>query len=109
MRSRSILVVDRDDPDVRELLTLVLGAEGHQVTAATDGVAGIDLVERGALKPDLVIADFNLPGGADGMQVAARVRAASDRPVPVVISPGISRRRPWPGSRVTTAFTSPSR
>ncbi len=87
LRSRSILVVE-DDPDVRELLTLVLGAEGHQVTAATDGVAGIDLVERGALKPDLVIADFNLPGGADGMQVAARVRAASDRPVPVVILTG---------------------
>ncbi len=87
LRSRSILVVE-DDPDVRELLTLVLGAEGHQVTAATDGVAGIDLVEQGALKPDLVIADFNLPGGADGMQVAARVRAASDRPVPVVILTG---------------------
>ena len=86
-RSRTILVVE-DDPDVRELLTLVLGAEGHQVTAATDGAAGIDLVERGILKPDLVIADFNLPGGADGMQVAARVRAASDRPVPVVILTG---------------------
>ena len=70
------------------MLTLVLGAEGHQVTAATDRAAGIELVERGRLKPDLVIADFNLPGGADGMEVAARVRAASDRPVPVVILTG---------------------
>ncbi len=42
MRSRSILVVE-DDPDVRELLTLVLGAEGHQVTAATEEWPGSTL------------------------------------------------------------------
>ncbi len=86
MRSRSILVVE-DDPDVRELLTLVLGAEGHQVTAATDGVAGSTLSSaRSQAGPRH--RRFQPSGGADGMQVAARVRAASDRPVPVVILTG---------------------
>ena len=83
----SILVVE-DDPDVRELLALLLDAEGHRVTTAFDGLAALELVEKGILKPDLVIADYNLPNGMDGLQVAARLRIASKRAVPVVILTG---------------------
>ena len=83
----SILVVE-DDPDVRELLALLLAAEGHHVTTAFDGLAALELVGKGMLKPDLVIADYNLPNGMDGLQVAARLRTASRRPLPVIILTG---------------------
>ncbi len=85
--ARNILVVE-DAPDVRELLALLLEAEGHYVTTAFDGFAALELVGKGIFKPDLVIADYNLPGSMDGLQVAARLRAALNRPVPVVILTG---------------------
>lgn len=83
----AILVVE-DDPDVRELLALLLEEEGHEVTTAFDGVAALELVSKGLLRPDLVIADYNLPNGMDGLQVAARLRSALNRPLPVVILTG---------------------
>jgi two-component system, chemotaxis family, CheB/CheR fusion protein len=85
--THAILVVE-DDPDVRELLAMLLEVEGHRVTTAFDGPAALELVEKGMLKPDLVIADYNLPNGMDGLQVAARLKSALSRPVPVVILTG---------------------
>ncbi len=86
-RGCKILVVE-DDPDVRELLALLLEAEGHHVTTSFDGFAALDMVEKGILKPDLVIADYNLPKGMDGLEVAARLRRTSGRAVPVIILTG---------------------
>jgi two-component system, chemotaxis family, CheB/CheR fusion protein len=83
----TILVVE-DDPDVRELLAMLLEAEGHQVITAFDGPSALDLVRKGTVKPDLVIADYNLPSGMDGLQVAAGLRTASGRLVPVIILTG---------------------
>ncbi len=83
----AILVVE-DDPDVRELLALLLDAEGHHVTTAFDGPAALELVGKGTLKPDLVIADYNLPNGMDGLQIAAGLRSVLNHFVPVVILTG---------------------
>ncbi len=83
----SILVVE-DDPDVRELLAFLLEAEGHQVTTAFDGLAALELVDKGTLDPDLVIADFNLPKNMDGLEFATRLRDKMKRPVPVIILTG---------------------
>jgi two-component system CheB/CheR fusion protein len=87
MTSRAILVVE-DDPDVRELLALLLDVEGHRVTTAFDGPAAVELVEKGTLKPDLIIADFNLPKGMDGLQTVAKLRGISKRAVPAIILTG---------------------
>ncbi len=83
----AILVVE-DDPDVRELLALLLEAEGHRVTTAFDGFAALELVGKGTLRPDLVIADFNLPRDMDGLQVAAGLRSALRYTIPVIILTG---------------------
>jgi two-component system, chemotaxis family, CheB/CheR fusion protein len=87
LRGGLILVVE-DDPEVRELLELLLKEEGHPVATAPDGVAALDLVARGTLRPDLVLADFNLPGGMDGLQVSAKLRESLGRQVPVIILTG---------------------
>jgi two-component system CheB/CheR fusion protein len=83
----AILIVE-DDPEVRSLLKLLLEDEGHHVAAAPDGVAALELVARGAIRPDLILADYNLPGGMDGLQIAARLREKLHQQIPVIILTG---------------------
>lgn len=87
VKSSSILVVE-DDPDVRELLAMLLQAEGHEVTTAFDGFDALELVGKGRIAPDLVIADYNLPNGMNGVQIVAKLRAASGLHLPAVILTG---------------------
>jgi two-component system CheB/CheR fusion protein len=83
----TILVVE-DDSEVRDLLAIALTAEGHRVVTAVDGVAALQLLETKALQPGLVISDFNLPNGMDGLCVAATIRARLGRSVPVIVLTG---------------------
>ena len=83
----SILIVE-DDPDVRELLEIFLRDEGHEVATAYDGVRARDLVAGGMARPDLILADYNLPNGMNGTEVATLVREELGRPVPTIILTG---------------------
>jgi len=87
MQKCSILIVD-DDPDVRELLELFLKGEGHRTATAPDGVAAMALATRGSIRPDLILADYNLPHGMNGLQVAAKLRDDLHRAVPIIILTG---------------------
>ena len=87
-RTKGTILVVEDDPDVRELLLMLLDGEGHKVVTAQHGLAAIDLVATGGVKPDLVLADYNLPNGMHGLQVAARLREQLRCPVPVIILTG---------------------
>ena len=86
-RIGSILVVE-DDPAVLDLLQLFLRGEGYRVTATVDGVAALELVARGQAEPDLLLTDYNLPGGLNGLELAARLREQRGSPLPVVILTG---------------------
>jgi len=85
-RTGRILVIE-DDPDLRDLLCLLLQEEGHQVGAVPNGQGAVDKVAEGSFRPDLVVADYNLPGGMTGLQVAAKLRESLPH-VPVVILTG---------------------
>jgi two-component system CheB/CheR fusion protein len=85
--SCAILVVEADR-SMRELLGVVLRAEGHSATTAQDGDAALDLVARGMIRPDLILADYGLPNGMNGLQVAARLREALHREIPLIILTG---------------------
>jgi two-component system CheB/CheR fusion protein len=86
-RSGAILVVE-DDPSVREMLALLLEGEGHRTTTAEDGRKALELAERGAIRPDLVVADYNLPKGLNGLQVVAELRETLGHEIPAVILTG---------------------
>jgi two-component system CheB/CheR fusion protein len=86
-RAGTMLVVE-DDPALRETLTLLLEAEGFNTVAAANGSEALALIGRGAPAPDLIIADFNLPNGLNGLQVIARVQDSLPRPVPSIILTG---------------------
>ena len=86
-QSGAILVVE-DDPSVREMLALLLEGEGHSTTTAEDGRTALELAERGAIRPDLVVADYNLPQGLNGLQVVSGLREVLGNEIPAVILTG---------------------
>jgi two-component system CheB/CheR fusion protein len=86
-RSGVILIVE-DDPEISELLEMLLKVEGHHPVVAADGIEALDLLEHGMLRPDLILADYNLPGGMDGLQVAAKMREKLHREIPVIVLTG---------------------
>ncbi|MGC2524388.1 MAG: chemotaxis protein CheB [Stellaceae bacterium] len=86
-QSGAILIIE-DDPSVREMLALVLDGEGHRTTTVDDGPKALELGGRGAIRPDLVIADYNLPNGLNGLQVVASLRETLNDKVPAIILTG---------------------
>jgi len=82
-----ILIVE-DDPEVREMLVLLFQEEGHRAVAAADGREAFELAARGTLRPDVVVADYNLPNGLNGLQVAAALRTTLHDEIPVIILTG---------------------
>ncbi|MFW6369250.1 MAG: response regulator transcription factor [Myxococcota bacterium] len=67
---RKVVLVE-DDPDARDLLCALLGRMGFEVWPASDGRAGLSLVE--SHKPDLVCLDLSLPN-ISGFEVCQTIR-----------------------------------
>jgi CheY-like chemotaxis protein len=72
-----VLVVD-DDAMSRELLCLLLGAEGYAVESADSGEAALALLLEGEPAPDLILTDVQMPG-TSGTQLAGKLRRACGR------------------------------
>lgn len=72
----TVMVVD-DEPTVRMLVAEILHELGYQCIEASDGVAGLKLLQSGA-RIDLLVTDVGLPGGMNGRQMADAARI--DRP-----------------------------
>jgi two-component system, chemotaxis family, CheB/CheR fusion protein len=86
-RTGAILVVE-DDPEVRELLELLLSGEGHQATTVPGGVAALELIAQGTVRPDLILTDYRLPNGLNGLQLTSRLREKLHREIPTIILTG---------------------
>lgn len=72
-----VLVVD-DDPDLRELLTTYLNANGMRVSLAEDAASLRELLAQGL--PDAIVLDLMLPG-EDGLSITRQVKARYDLPI----------------------------
>jgi DNA-binding response OmpR family regulator len=78
----TVLVVD-DEPDIRELIRINLGLDGHTVVTASDGRAGLEALR--ASRPDVVILDVMMPG-LDGFSVLEAIKAeTSTVEIPVIM------------------------
>jgi len=91
VRALRLLLVD-DDPVVLQSFSDTLGRDGHEVTVAPGGAAGIEAFNsaRQAGHPfDAVITDLGMPY-IDGRQVASEVKARSPR-TPVIMLTGWGR------------------
>ena len=56
-----VLVVE-DDTNVRKAMNTILSRHGHIVEEAADAETALDLLQKGAQRPDLLLTDIVLPG-----------------------------------------------
>lgn len=81
-----VLMVD-DDEDIREVVSVILGQEGHEVELAEDGTAALKRLREGGL-PSVILLDLMMPG----MDGEAFMNALKGDPltarIPVVIMSG---------------------
>lgn len=85
-----ILVVD-DDASILEWLATSLADAGHEVASASDVDQALSSVRASA--PDLISADFSMPGGG-GVQLLKSLRAqAAGARIPVIMITGHSPAR----------------
>ena len=66
-----VLVVD-DDPEAREMLTMILSERGARVTTAASAADGLERLRAGA-KPQVVVSDIGMPG-QDGYAFVRELR-----------------------------------
>jgi len=68
---RRILIVD-DGARTREMYSMLLSRQGHQVETAADGWSAIEMVK--SFNPDAVLLDVGMPG-LNGFDTCERIRA----------------------------------
>ena len=80
--TKTILCVE-DEPEMIDLIRLILSRKGYSVKGASGGVEGIRLIKE--LHPDLVLLDLMMPD-MDGWEVYQQMKAeASLREIPVIV------------------------
>ncbi|HMK07625.1 MAG TPA: response regulator [Anaerolineales bacterium] len=77
------VVCIEDEPEMIDLVRLILGRKGFEVIGANGGVEGLEAVRRE--KPDLVLLDLMMPD-MDGWEVYQQIKADENlRQIPVVV------------------------
>ncbi len=86
--SRGTVLIVEDDPAVLEMLQLLFDAEGHRTLVAADGHKALELAAQQSAVPDLILADYNLPKGLNGLETIARLQGQAQHAIPAIILTG---------------------
>jgi len=90
--SAKLVVVIDDDPMVLEGMSGLLRSWGYQVvTAATEEAALASLAAQGR-RPDLIVCDYRLADGRNGVQAVEQLRDAFEIPA-LIITGGVAPAR----------------
>ncbi len=77
------VVCIEDEPEMIDLVRLILSRRGFEVTGANGGLEGLETVERE--RPDLVLLDLMMPD-MDGWEVYQRIKSDEHlREIPVIV------------------------
>jgi DNA-binding response OmpR family regulator len=77
------VVCIEDEPEMIDLIKLILGRKGFVVSGANGGREGLAAIERE--KPDLVLLDLMMPD-IDGWEVYQQMKAHDDlKAIPVIV------------------------
>jgi two-component system, NtrC family, response regulator AtoC len=77
-----ILIID-DEPSLRQTVSTILGEEGYEVHAASDGREGLERALQ--LEPDMVVTDVRMPG-MPGLEFLERYRAEGGDALVIVMT-----------------------
>jgi DNA-binding response OmpR family regulator len=77
------VVCIEDEPEMIDLVRLILGRKGYEVIGANGGIEGLDAVRRE--HPDIILLDLMMPD-MDGWEVYQQIKADPDlKQIPVVV------------------------
>jgi two-component system response regulator VicR len=77
------VVCIEDEPEMIDLVRLILSRKGFEVIGANGGIEGLEVVREE--KPDLILLDLMMPD-MDGWEVYQQIKAdANLRSIPVVV------------------------
>lgn len=77
------VVCIEDDPEMIDLVKLILARQGYEVIGAMGGREGLETVE--AVRPDLVLLDLMMPD-MDGWEVYQQMKSSETmRDIPVIV------------------------
>jgi DNA-binding NtrC family response regulator len=85
--SGSILLID-DDPIVLDANRILLKTLGYTVISASGVKPAMELIGSDSPKPDLIIADYRLPGVCMGTELVDEIRTMSGTIIPAIILTG---------------------
>jgi DNA-binding response OmpR family regulator len=77
------VVCVEDEPEMIDLISLILGRKGYEVIGAHGGLAAFDVILEN--EPDIILLDLMMPD-MDGWEVYQKVKADSElKDIPVVV------------------------
>ena len=80
---KKTVICIEDEPEMIDLIRLILGRKGFDLVGAIGGREGIDAVRQ--LKPDLVLLDLMMPD-MDGWEVYQQMKADDElKSIPVIV------------------------
>ena len=83
LKNKKKVVCVEDEPEIIDLIRLILGRKGFDLTGATGGLEGLDAIRR--VKPDLVLLDLMMPD-MDGWEVYQQMKADPElKHIPVIV------------------------
>lgn len=81
-KMKCILCVE-DEPEMIDLIRLILGRRGFEVKGANGGIEGLKMIRQE--KPDLILLDLMMPD-MDGWEVYQQIKAdEKTRNIPVIV------------------------
>jgi two-component system CheB/CheR fusion protein len=87
--SAPLVLLVEDDPEQLDTLRVLLELEGYQVAAARNGAEALARFEASAdVRPNILVTDYNLPGGLTGLQIIRQAREQAKAEIPALIISG---------------------
>ena len=82
-KAKKTVVCIEDEPEMVDLIKLILGRRGFELTGAMGGREGLEVIRR--VKPDLVLLDLMMPD-IDGWEVYQQMKADEElKHIPVIV------------------------
>jgi CheY-like chemotaxis protein len=86
--ARGLIVVVDDEQAIRQATARLLTGWGFDVVAAACGQEAIERLSASPSRPDLIISDYRLRGGDNGIGAIERLRAEYNHSIPAALITG---------------------